>query len=137
MTALTLQVPACGSTGRLSNSSLGDNDMGGANSSCASSQGGSERGFAMPKISIVSLGEDTNNNANDARTTGDSRSAASYDASSSARGGYMGAISVSSLSQGPSEGASKANRGIRVVHMTMEDTDEEVKGPAVVSSLNV
>ena len=111
--------------------------MAGANSSGASSQGGSERGFAMPKISIMSLEETANNNANDARTTGDSRSAASNDASSSTRG-YMGAISVSSLSQGPFESGTKSAAtggfgGIRIVHMTMEDADEEVKGPAISS----
>ena len=58
-TALTLQVPVHGSTGRLSNSDLGsDSDQ--------SSRGGSET--VLPKISIMSLGDADGANGNDART---------------------------------------------------------------------
>ena len=89
-TALTLQVPMYGSAGRLSDSG---SDMG--DDSSSSSRGGSDPGTVLPKISIMSLGIDDNQNMvnNDARTTGDSRSMAG----SSDRQG--GAISVSSFSQ--------------------------------------
>lgn len=48
-TALTLQVPTAGSTGRLTDS---DNE---ASDASMSSRGGSERGFPMPKIMVMSL----------------------------------------------------------------------------------
>ena len=87
-TALTLQVPTYGSAGRLSDSGsdMGDSDQ-------SSGRGGSDPGTTLPKISIMSLGidEGANIRGNDARTTGDSRSAAG---SSDVHGR---AISVSSM----------------------------------------
>ena len=92
-TALTLQVPTTyGSAGRLSDSGSDMGDSGGS----SSGRGGSDPGTVLPKISIMSLGvgDGANMAANDARTTGDSRSVAgSSDIQSRA------AISVSQLSQ--------------------------------------
>ena len=78
-TALTLAVPVHGSTGRLSNS-----DVGNDSDSDQSSRGGSET--VLPKISIMSLGDADGANGNDARTVGDSRSAASHEEARSASG---------------------------------------------------
>ena len=76
-TALTLAVPVHGSTGRLSNSDVGSD-------SSRSSRGGSET--VLPKISIMSLGDAEGPSGNDARTVGDSRSAASHEEARSASG---------------------------------------------------
>ena len=64
------------------------------NNSSSSSRGGSEPGMSKPKISIIGLDDEEAHMAIDSRTTGDSRSAASNDASS-VRGGTT---SISSLS---------------------------------------
>ena len=95
-------MPKNASAGRLSDSGsdMGDSDM-------SSGRGGSDPGTVLPKISIMSLGMDeaAHMGANDARTTGDSRSAAG---SSDVQ--HSGAISVSSLSQDQSE-SSKRKKG--------------------------
>ena len=120
-TALTLQVPKNASAGRLSDSGsdMGDSDL-------SSGRGGSDPGTVLPKISIMSLGmgeEGANMGANDARTTGDSRSAAG---SSDIQ--HSGAISVSSMSQDPSELSSKrkkykASINIQIMQLGLEDAD--------------
>ena len=99
-TALTLKVPNV-SEGYFSESSLGDSDC--------SSRGGSERG-ALPKISIMKLGDD--NGA--ARTTHDSRSEVSFSNDDERRG--AAAISVSSMDD--------ASSGIRVMAMSVEDAED-------------
>ena len=135
-TALTLQVPKNASAGRLSDSGsdMGDSDL-------SSGRGGSDPGTVLPKISIMSLGMGEGGanmmGANDARTTGDSRSAAG---SSDIQ--HSGAISVSSLSyqDHQSELSSaqrkkeKASINIQIMQLGSEDADtsmqEEQKRPA-------
>ena len=101
-----------------------------------SSRGGSERG-PMPKISIVSLGDDHGNGGNGAaRTTRDSRSALSYgndddsNSDASSRGGSergpMPKISIMSLGE---EIGSGGNGAARTTHdsrsaFSMGNTDE-------------
>ena len=107
-------------------------------SDLSSGRGGSDPGAVLPKISIMSLGNDAAiMGTNDARTTGDSRSAAG---SSDVHGA---AISVSSLSQDHQSESSKRKKSssghqptIRVVEMGVEDADagrEEEKGSAAAS----
>lgn len=98
-----------GSTGRLSDSDMGDSDS-------MSSRGGSERGHSsMPKISVMRL-EDDVNHTNDERTAhGSSNYTISLDDDM--------ARSASALSVGRSEGVPG------IVIGTLGEDDEESKGP--------
>ena len=111
-----------GSAGRLSDDS--GSDMG---DSCSSGRFGSDPGTMLPKISIMSLtgGDEAANiimgaAGNDARTTGDSRSAAG---SSSYKRGKATTISVTSSSQ-MSQGAVKG------VPIDIVDDDMDVANDA-------
>lgn len=98
-------------------------------SEASSGRGGSDPGTVIPKISVMSLGIDDTvmMGVNDARTAGDSRSAAG---SSDVQ---YGAISVSSLSQqDASDSCSTRKRpskpGISIIQMDADGAiGEEVK----------
>ena len=108
-TAMTLQVPG-GSTGRLSDSDMGDSDS----SSC---RGGSERGhYSVPKISIMSLGDDIAATNENRTAHGSSANTMSMDGDGSSR-----ARSASEMSVGRSEGAPGIVIGV------LGDEDEEKK----------